>query len=112
MVYPGRVSGDDLAGRNPLHTAVFGGLFVGMVVFAPMYLGGFLGLMAAPLLGGALWTLYRVTLPRPPEGPSIAETAGATACPKCGSVQTDRRRFLAEGQPPWQCFACGHEWPQ
>ncbi|MFV8755716.1 hypothetical protein ACNOYE_34630 [Nannocystaceae bacterium ST9] len=98
------------AGKNPIHTAVFGVLFVVMVVGVPLVIGGIPGLFAAPVLGGALWGLYRVTLPRGPKQPSIAETAGTTACPSCGSVQTDRRRFPSPGQPAWQCFACGHEW--
>jgi hypothetical protein len=108
-----RMSRDDQdleAGQNPHHTAIFALLFIVMVVFAPFMIGGLVGLMAAPLIGSGLWALYRVTLPRPPEQPSIAQTAGATACPNCGSVQTDRRRFPMAGQAPWQCFACNYEW--
>lgn len=102
---------DDLrAGRNPVHSATFAVLFVVMVVGVPFVLGGLVGLLVAPLLGGGLWASYRATLPRPPEQPSIAQTAGTTPCPACGSLQTDRRRFPMAGQLPWQCFSCNHEW--
>jgi hypothetical protein len=99
-----------VAGMNRTHTMVFGVLFVVIVFGLPLFIGGFIGLLLAPVLGGGLWGLYRLTLPRGPNQPSIAETAGSSACPKCGSMQTDRRRFPMDGQPPWQCFACDHEW--
>jgi hypothetical protein len=102
---------DDLrAGSNPRHTAMFAVLFVVMVAGLPFVVGGLAGYVLAPLLGGGLWALYNATLPRPPAQPSIAETAGATPCPACGSLQTDRRRFPMSGQRPWQCFSCDHEW--
>lgn len=100
----------EVAGVNRLHTAVFGVLFVVTVFGLPFAIGGFVGLMAAPVIGGMVWGLYRLTLPRAPKGPSIAETAGQTACPACGSLQTDRRQFSTPDQLPWRCFACGHDW--
>ncbi|MEZ4449750.1 MAG: hypothetical protein R3B09_09730 [Nannocystaceae bacterium] len=100
-------------GRNPLHTSFFGVLFLLTVVGLPLTIGGLAGLLAAPLVGGGLWWLYRVTTPRGPREPPVSETSGAATCPRCGSMQTDRRRFLASedpDEPRWQCFACEHRW--
>jgi predicted RNA-binding Zn-ribbon protein involved in translation (DUF1610 family) len=101
---------DEVPGVNRQHTAVFGVLFVVLVFGAPLLIGGLVGLIVAPMVGAALWGLYRLTLPPGPKRSSIAETAGGTACPACGSLQTDRRQFATPEQPPWQCFACGHDW--
>lgn len=102
---------DDLrAGRNPIHTAIFGVLALGLVGVLPLAIGGFAGLLIAPVAGTALFGLYTVTLPRGPRQPAIDETAGSQACPACGSMQTDHRRFRSEGEPRFQCFACKHEW--
>jgi predicted RNA-binding Zn-ribbon protein involved in translation (DUF1610 family) len=98
------------AGKNPIHTTVFAVLFVLMVIGVPYIIGGIIGFFMAPVIGAGLWVLYGVTLPRGPHQPSIAETAGSSACPSCGSMQTDRRRFVETTQTTWQCFACGHEW--
>lgn len=98
-----------LAGKNPVHTGVFALLFVVMFLAVPVWVGGWIGLGLAPLVGAGLWGLYQVTLPSGPKQPKVSESAGSSACPSCGSVQTDRQRFEPD-RPPWQCFACGHEW--
>jgi MFS superfamily sulfate permease-like transporter len=99
-----------VAGVNRTHTTLFGVLLIMVVFGTPWFFGALIGLLMAPILGAAVWGLYRLTLPRGPQEPSIAETAGSVPCPSCRSVQTDRRQFSAPGQPPWRCFGCGHEW--
>jgi hypothetical protein len=103
---------DDLAMRvgNPVHTRIFGVLFIVVVLGLPLVVGGFFGLLLAPIVGGILWGLYRVTLPSGPKSPSLIESAGTTSCPQCGSVQTDAIRYRNAGDPGWQCFACEHRW--
>lgn len=96
--------------RNPVHTAIFGVLFLVGIVGLPLFIGGFAGWLAAPVVGGALFGLYRITLPRGPKVATIDETAGAQPCPSCGSMQTDR--LPAEGPQGEQmmCFACDRRW--
>jgi hypothetical protein len=94
---------------NPVHTTVFGILFAFTVVLLPLVTGGLAGLLLAPIAGGALWGLYRLTLPRSAM-PKVTKTAGASPCPACGSMQTDRAQFRGPDDPIWQCFACDHRW--
>ena len=112
QVYAAPKDDEDLpsAGRNPIHTGIFGTLFVLLVLGAPLFLGGLAGLLAAPIIGGVLWGLYTITLPKGPKIPAVTETAGVLTCPSCGSVQTDRLPVAEPGTPTWQCFSCDHRW--
>lgn len=59
--------------------------------------------------------------PRPARRSSIIEevelssayTAGATSCPKCGSMQTDQAYSRGSEDTEvlqWTCYACDHRW--
>lgn len=101
---------EPLHGTNPIHTGIFVVLFVLTVGGLPFLVRGWAGFLMAPVVGAALWGLYKITLPRGPEIPDITATAGSTACPACASFQTDRRPAADPGEPTWQCFGCEHRW--
>ncbi|WP_052549547.1 hypothetical protein [Enhygromyxa salina] len=95
---------------NPVHTGVFAVLFLLTVVGLPLAIRGWAGFIAAPIVGAALWGLYKVTLPGGPKVVGIDTTAGAAGCPACDSMQTDRRPAASPGEPTWECFSCSHRW--
>jgi hypothetical protein len=101
--------------REPVRTAIFGALFVlvlvGAALIGPSF-GLVGGLAFAVIAGSALTGLYKLTS-RTPKALSSANTAGGTTCPKCGSVQTDQdyTRGPEGGEVlRWTCYACDHQW--
>jgi hypothetical protein len=101
--------------REPVRTAIFAGLFgvsvIGAAAFAPAL--GIIGAIALGFtLGGGLTIAYKLTT-RTPKALSAAYTAGATACRKCGSMQTDQSYTRGPNDTEvlqWTCYACNHRW--
>ena len=112
---PGRITAADedeqlvRKAKEPVRTGIFVGLFVLLVTVNVLFIGGFAGLIIAAIGAGILAALYRLTT-RTPKMLNPAHTAGGTACPHCGSMQTDKR--IEPGQLlVWVCFACDQTWP-
>jgi hypothetical protein len=98
--------------REPVRNAVFAGLLLVVGVTPALIVGGWAGLIVGFLGATALWWIYRLTT-RTPKGINPAITAGKTACPSCGSMQTDQTWLRGPGSGQvlvWTCFACDHRW--
>ena len=102
--------------REPERAWMFLGgmvLVIAGAVLSVAFVGFWGGLIVAFIGGSALWGLYRITT-RTPRALSPAFTAGGTACPACGSMQTDQSWIRSpDGRGEvlaWNCFACSHQW--
>ncbi|MEM6294745.1 MAG: hypothetical protein AAGA54_25955 [Myxococcota bacterium] len=96
--------------RQPRRRAIFTVLLLlvmaGGVALAPIL--GLIGGIALGLASGGLLVIIFNLTSRAPKAISSAYTAGATACPACGSVQTDL--VVGDGAPIHKCFSCNHSW--
>ncbi len=110
---------DDVAAltraNEPVRKLVFTVLFVLMVI-ATAIIGPMFGLLGGLIFGfvaGAVLTAVYTLTTRSPKGINPAYTAGNTACPSCGSMQTDQTYTRGDDDGEvlqWKCYACDHHW--